>query len=121
MGTPYLGRWEGISDPSEHVMTRARSLKQQEPEHHLPRMPFEEMSTSNPVTAAYVDYKDWHSNSSAPRTKNSRGQDLNGHELDYDKRRTWNVGAAHSAESSAITPRHSLRHKTSSPSLNKER
>jgi hypothetical protein len=102
----------------EYGMTGVRKSKPGEPGYHRPRMPFEESRTSRPVATAYQGYQDHHPNGPEPKYMNPRVQELNGHELDYRRPRIRDLGVSQ-LESSSITPRQSLRHKISSPSLRK--
>jgi hypothetical protein len=100
---------------SEYPRTRLRNSKNLELGYQMPRMPF---ASSTPTTTAYPEHQGQYPNSAEPKYMSSRVQELNGDELDYGKTRTRNT-AASQLESSSITPRPSLRHKTSSPSLRK--
>ena len=77
-----------------------------------------DLNDSEYSRTAYPEYQGQYPNSAEPKYMNSRVQELNGDELDYGKTRTRNT-ATSQLESSSITPRPSLRHKTSSPSLRK--
>jgi len=100
---------------SENPRTGLRNSKNLELGYQMPRMPFEETTSSTPTATAYPEYQGQYPNSAEPKQMNSRVQEVNGDELDYGKTRM----ATSQLESSSITPRPSLRHKISSPSLRK--
>jgi len=103
---------------SEYPRTGLRNSKNLELGYQMSRMPFEETTSTTPTATAYPEYQGQYPNSAEPKYMNSRVQELNGDELDYGKTRTRNT-ATSQLESSSITSRPSLRHKTSSPSLRK--
>jgi hypothetical protein len=103
---------------SEYPKTGLRNSKNLEPGYQIPRMPFEETRSPASAATAYPERQGQYPNSVEPKYMNSRVRELNGDERDYDKTRTHNT-ATSQPESSSITPRPSLRHKTSSPSLRK--
>jgi hypothetical protein len=105
-------------DDSEYAATGIRNSSSHEPGYQIPRMPFDETRTSRLSAAAHLDYQDQHINSSKHKYMKLRVPKVNGHELDDGKPRIGDFGASQ-LESSSITPRPSLRHKTSSPSLRK--
>jgi hypothetical protein len=100
---------------SEYLRRNSKNL---ELGYQMSRMPFEETTSTTPTATAYPEYQGQYPNSAEPKYMNSRVQELNGDELDYGKTRTRNT-ATSQLESSSITSRPSLRHKTSSPSLRK--
>ena len=111
--------WDGdLNEPEYPDSTRVSSSGTRQPAHRMPRMPFDEPKTSRPVVTAYAGHEEQHPNKPEPKKLKSRVRELNGHELDYGKTRNRDSGASQ-LESNSITPRHSLRHKTSSPSLRK--
>lgn len=116
--TAYPDHQERDLNDSEYPSTSLRNSKNLEPGHQMPRMPFEETRSSRLTATAYPEYQGQYPNGAEPKHMNSRVQELNGDELDYGKTRTRNT-ATSQLESSSITPRPSLRHKTSSPSLRK--
>ena len=97
---------------------RDLNSKNLEPGYQISRMPLEETRSPRLTAIAYPEYQGQYSNSAEPKYMNSRVQELNGDDLDCGKTRTRNT-ATSQQESSSITPRPSLRHKTSSPSLRK--
>jgi hypothetical protein len=118
MTTAYPDHQERDLNDSEYPRTRLRNFKNLEPGYQMPRMPFEETRSSGPTATAYPEYQGQYPNSVELKYMNSRVQELNGDELDYGKTRTRDR-ATTQLESSSVTPRPSLRHKTSSPSLRK--
>jgi len=116
--TAYPDHQERDLNDSEYPKIGLRNSKNIEPGYQITRMPFEETRSSTSTATAYPEHQGQYPNSAEPKYMNSRVQELNGNELDYDKTRTCNT-ATSQLESSSITPRPSLRHKTSSPSLRK--
>jgi hypothetical protein len=116
--TAYPDHQERDLNDSEYPRTSLRNSQNLEPGYQMPRIPFEETRSSRPTATAYPEYQAQYPNSTEPKYMNSRVQELNGDELDYGKTRTRDM-ATSQLESSSITPRPSLRHKTSSPSLRK--
>ena len=109
------GYFNYVEHPTKAKEWNSRS---REPEHSMPRMPFEETKAWKPTATVDAGYEAQHPDDTEPKYMNSRVRQLNGHELDYEKTRNRDPGASQLV-SSSITPRHSLRHKTSSPSLRK--
>jgi hypothetical protein len=105
-------------DHQERPKTKLRNSKNLEPGYQTPGISFEETTSSTPTATAYLEHQGQYPNSAEPMYMNSRVQEHNGDELDYGKSKTRNT-ATSQPESSSITPRLSLRHKTSSPSLRK--
>jgi hypothetical protein len=116
--TAYPDDQERDLNDSEYRTTSLRNSKNLEPGCQISRMPFEDTKSPRLTATAYPEYQGQYPNSAEPRYMNSRVQELNGADLDYGKARTRNT-ATSQQESSSITPRPSLRHKTSSPSLRK--
>jgi hypothetical protein len=116
--TAYPDHQKRDLNDSEYPKTGLGNSKNLEPGYQMSRMPFDETTNSTPTATAYPEYQEEYPNSAEPKYMNSRVQELNGNELDYGKIRTRNT-ATSQLESSSITPRPLLRHKTSSPSLRK--